>query len=361
MTKPRLVKKAPPAAAGVLEEPEDESNDADEPESIAEIVPLFGRDISEDIVFLAVDRMEPPQEQGYLGKTDPKATEADIKNRWGGGRFHVTARTERGTIKGHRWISIAGDPKFESASARRKWMASQKADRDMDASDTGAGVGAMPTAIDPMAILQWQSNTVRADMERRDRESREHDERMRREAREHEERIRQANEESRQRDREHTQALLTMVQGSQQKGGGGAELVTMMINGLKLGLSLGGNNEGGGEDDDPYGLKLAMAELARGITRGKRDAEDEDEPDDQDDDDGVRLTGKSAEKMRRFVRAMKEAGIDPEMAMSIALDKTAQNVRAKRPPDKKRTAAENVKKAASKGASTPKKSKRAAN
>jgi hypothetical protein len=65
-------------------------------------------------------RIEPINE-GLLDAIAVDATEEDIRNRWGGGKFKLIAVDADGTIMKNRTIKIAGDPVFDNDIAQQQY------------------------------------------------------------------------------------------------------------------------------------------------------------------------------------------------------------------------------------------------
>lgn len=291
---------------------------------------------------IGVERLEPSIEEGWLGHLEPTATEATLKTRWGGGKYRITARSATGVILRQRWISIAGEPRFESARARAEYLAMQ---------DPGAVLAATPRtpaapstssapSLDVMTILQWQAQQAREEAARREREEREREERRRRddeererrraaEQDEREARARREAEEARARDREHMQTMLAMLtQTQQQIAGAGGGSIDALTRGLELGAKLAASGGDGGDDD----LGSIVRDMIKGAAIGWKERQ-------EDEDAGaVRVTGRTAEKLREFVGAAQDAGADPDETLTAVLGKLA--ARAKRAKEQRAKARE---------------------
>jgi hypothetical protein len=66
-----------------------------------------------------VSREDP--DEGYLGVLEPTATNLEVYNRWGGSKYHFTAKNARGRIVTKRTVKIGGEPIFLSEVAEMRY------------------------------------------------------------------------------------------------------------------------------------------------------------------------------------------------------------------------------------------------
>jgi hypothetical protein len=124
-----------------------EDDGDDEPNTEIVKYPLFagaplGIDESSTPQHLLVSR-EGPVPEGHLGRLEPTATEADLKNKWGGGTYRIEARTAGGrAIKGGvARLIVAGEPFLQSDMAqleyRRQMILMKGSSRERTADSAG--------------------------------------------------------------------------------------------------------------------------------------------------------------------------------------------------------------------------------
>lgn len=248
--------------------------------------PLFPG-ASDEWTQVHVERVEPVEEEGFLGRLPISATEQEIRGRWGGGRYLVRAMNARGQFKQNRTISIAGDPVFVSEVNAERWRrglgvaSSGRAGASSPApapAPQGLGLGEVMTLIQTLQASAQQQQQAwlqqqRADDERRRREDEQREERRRREDQEREERrAREANE-ARSRDQQFLGTMLQLIASkpaaAPDSGKATMEAFTL---GLTTALKLKGGGGGEDEDDDQGEDEGGVAEVVKGAVRGLVDA-----------------------------------------------------------------------------------------
>lgn len=341
------------------EVPDDEEDEKEtaEPRSDA---PLFiseegeagGENVLHDILVL---RLKPIRE-GNIGYLDPDATEEDIFEEWGGGRFRLIGRTARGKpIAGKfRTVQIGGDPIFISEEARAKWRRMQGT--DAPSSKAPAAATADPDSVaenrhrrrleeiraEAAANLEKTRTEAAAREEAEDRRraretaaSLAAEERRDKAAREERERER----EERRQDRE-AQAVAEDRRWKAEMDERRAERearqdpTTILMQGMKLAMDMGAGGGGEGFPDAGTALIAKLPEImqeARGIAvdvaadagskrdkartnpRGRGSAASG-EP--------VTLDGELGARAKRAAERLMKAGRDPEKVMGAALAET---------------------------------------
>lgn len=136
--------------------------------------PLFSNSSKKEderIAKIDVQRLDP--EEGFLGKVSPDASEATIFERWGGGKFAVVAKNEKGTIVTRTTVLISGDPIFQSEVAEMRYrrangLPPKKGEKA--ARDEGEF-----SAKELMALMETKLAAERADSETRDERRRRED------------------------------------------------------------------------------------------------------------------------------------------------------------------------------------------
>jgi hypothetical protein len=249
----------------------------------------------ETVVRVRVFRADP--REGYLGYIeDLDATEAFIKEQWGGSVYKLEGLNNRGRIIRVRTVVIGGDPIFIGEAFETSW----RKQKGLPARRADGGTGEQLSTKDMLALIQAREEALRkelADKEERDRkerqereaerrreerewqaqrerEQREWDERRRRDQEEADRRRRQeeeAREDRRRRDAEeaaarqqqHMTQMLSIVQAqannmiafvketvvAQAAGPKGADPSEMLIKGVQLALQLKEAAGGEGEED----------------------------------------------------------------------------------------------------------------
>lgn len=334
--------------------------------------PLFaGNAISrrDKLDHVVVQRLGPVPE-GQLGKIEPGDSEDVIVRRWGGGKYKLIGKDDRGRpVKGaFETIEIAGEPKFRTRGARleyRRMLADESIDDDDDGGGKkkrGADFGieqvlvlltkqeerartdgerrqaeaeaAHKREIERVRIeAELRDRERRADDERRERERRAEDERRERDRQEREERDRRLADERQQRDREFYANMLASQKNAQSP-------VDLLTTGVNLALKLGGSGPADAGEaiarEIPNmikgGLDVARTMVARGANGANgaprpaaarpqaaparpaaaKPAGKEPEP--------VTLEGDLAAKTKRAVAHLEAQGIDPAAALDAALD-----------------------------------------
>ncbi len=315
--------------------------------------PLFG-DIdrkTKKIDRVSVRRVEP--ESGYMGVMQPDVTEAKIAAKWGGGEYRLEAKNEAGVIQKVRQIKIAGDPLFASEAEEKRWRRLN----GLDAKGSGGGAD-----VKDLILLMEERDEKRrseqldreervrkeaAEREERDRRYREEREiTARREAEEREERRRlQAREDDERRQRIHREEMerlqvqqaaqlaqaqqffqqLTTAMKADAKNAGEQNPVSLLVTGMQLARELGG-----GAGDGPDALTSLIQRLPETLQEvrktaagayaeitgkgggagkgGKMKA------------DQLLISGPTATKAKKVLRALAAAGKDPEAEISKLLD-----------------------------------------
>lgn len=352
---------------------------AAEREHEADAVPLFERAVSGKVDYIHVYRLEPSMEEGTVGRLPADATELDIKEKWGGGKYYVEGKDAGNKVvsgAGRRTVAIAGNPVFLSEVNHRKWLRAAGIEPEGSkgpAAPSFAELLTMITTITQGAATQaerahaQQMEQIRAHQAEREkmaaeredrqrREDREREERLRREQREYEERRAREDEARATRDREHQKAILELVKGQQQTGGGG-ELLQTFVTGMKTALAFRGeaaDGDGDGEEQggpavkDPLtaaietlpGLITTIVDRARGGGQGQERREAGGEAESAVADHGahdrttggVTLTGAITPVAQEFMATMKAAGKDPEAVLKGAMETMIRASKTKRAP-----------------------------
>jgi hypothetical protein len=309
----------------------------DETAVSAKNVPLLwaGDDKDNQIMTVGVERIEPSIEEGWLGKIDPTSTETDLKNRWGGGRYKLTGRSAAYRILRCRTVVIAGSPKFESALNRAKWAAQSRAqmtDADGNAIPDAPTAGGADLTV---ALYKMQIDQMREDQSRREREYEQREERRRQEAAEAEDRRRREMQEARQRDLDHMTTLVTLMKGGEHSTPQGNP-IDAFTRGIEMAMKFrGGAGADDDEGDDEDDFRTMARELVKGAVDGFKGKKGGDES--SGDDGSVKFTGKTAEKLKRFVVAARRKGVDPESVLNSVFDRMTERADtkpAKRPMKK---------------------------
>ena len=305
---------------------DEDEDDKKEEESRLENAPLFNQaKFKDSVASIGVMRLEPSMGAGFSGLMDPLATETELKARHGGGRYDLTARDAMGLIMKHHYVTIAGDPKFESRATQKKWKQNLRDDLDDgdDRRDSGNS---------QLELMRLQLDMQRAESERRDRDAatereradtraREDRERLDRESKDRDERRARELEDSRARDREHMTTMMSLLTANQ-KSAANTDPMAAFTKGMDLAMKMADNRGDNDDEKDPYGIGPAIAGLlnpAGGDKPSEATA----------DDKGVRLTGDTADKLRVFMKTATDRGIDPETAISHFLDTIDTQIRKK--------------------------------
>lgn len=128
--------------------------------------PLFADlDHDQDVDHIVIARTKPVAE-GQLGEMPPDADENYIRDQWGGGTFRVQGRTARRVpVKGaFRTINIAGEPIFESVTARKQWEYMKR--QRFAADDTVAQPAAAPAGRSAEDQIALEESRHRRELER---------------------------------------------------------------------------------------------------------------------------------------------------------------------------------------------------
>lgn len=324
-----------------------------EEEDELEGAPLF--DSAADIAYIAVIREDP--EEGFLGKLPPRATEADIRKRYGGGTFTLQARNQGGKhIKGgHASVTIAGDPIFSSPAAERRWKRAQgilEEPAQRPAGDKPLGILELMMLLDKQGekarleqrefaasrereaqlAHERQLELLRADAGRRELELKAERERLEADSREREARREREAKEERERNRDHMQTMLQIATAKRSGDGAGLEA---LLKGIELAREMGG---GDGEERDPAMLILqnlpAIIEHLKGASPaaalpalppaaaapGKRGRAAPVAETPRNGVPRVTLQGPLAAKVDQVARHLQAMGVDPAKAFEQLLD-----------------------------------------
>ncbi len=297
-----------------------------------EDAPLFDATGDDRVAYIMVHRVDPPIEEGILGKLTPDATEMDLKKRWGGGTFLCEARTDehRHVKGGKKRVSIAGDPIFTSKLAEKKWQQLNGMDAMNPANTSADGHNALDMML---AMFKMQNDQAQQAHQRQLEIMREENRRRDEEARREREDRERRNEDERRRDREHQKSMIELFQVKQ-----GKDQSSSFAETLKL-LTVAKDLFGGGGDDGKDPL-TAMAESLPEIVGAVRDeramtanpaaaagAAPARNPND------ITLTGQTAELAKQYLTISGEMGISAQDAIDAglaALIENAQRAKAQR-------------------------------
>jgi len=296
-------------------------DDDGNPKTKQPVVPLFANGGDADhISIIHVHRIEPIDE-GKVGELPPECDEETIRRKWGGGSYRIFAKSSDGVFRGQRTITLSGDPKFESADARRKYRTKMGLDDDPQPSKhapapaVGSGFGlAEVVAI----ITQTHSNQIemmRLQAAAREREADDRDRRARLEADERERRSKQEAEDARARDREHQALMLQLMKSD--KSQDPSAMVKAMMQGIEIATRLGGG-------DGPQDPLTALASAAGPIVQQAMMQQQQQpaaapspagpapaSPPAAPAGPSVRLTGQTAGKLIAAAKHLKVLGVDP--------------------------------------------------
>lgn len=286
----------------------DNSDDKDEGESPTAGLPLFPD--KGPISGVQVYRIE-PIEEGNLGTLGPDSDEETIRRRFGGGLYKISAKGPDGKYVGSTQITIGGDPKFESADARRRYRnkMSGLADDPLPLPPAAAPGVSMGELI---ALLN-QGHTQQLEMMRLSMEAQRAESNMTNERRAKE------MEEARQRDREFNATLLQIMK-KEPTAGNGLELVNTLLKGLTIGKAMASsaNSDSAGDSDDP--LITLVRSLPSILEHGGRLVEQHQQgkaapaagP------EAVTLTGPIADQLKAAVQSLVGRGYSPAEAQQLA-------------------------------------------
>jgi hypothetical protein len=289
-------------------------------ESPTKGIALFAGD--DGVVGIAVYRME-PIEEGTVGVVPPDSDEETIRRRWGGGVYRISAKGSDGKIKGTRTITVGGDPKFESKDASRRYRIKMGELEDVPPTPAAPAPQLPPQmGITEILALVTQSHAQQMDMMRLQMqaakvEADEREMRARREADEREARARREAEESRERDRTFNSTMLQMVKGDAKAAASTPlEMVTVLMQGLKLGRQLGAGAEE--TEKDPVALLIqnlpGIIEHGKGLVQASNQAAAVQ----QNPQGGARLTGPVAGKLSAAVQGLIGRGYSQDQALAMA-------------------------------------------
>jgi hypothetical protein len=205
--------------------PEDEESPDDRrlTDEAGDSISLFPALPQNAIRGIRITRTDPISE-GVLDTVEPTVDTAYISQRWGGGRFRMQAVGYDGRIRGVQTIEIAGDPIFQSVTARRAW------EQRMGIPSANA---APPIDVKELIALMQQASNAKAEAEakalesvkrleieaeeRRRRDEEERDRRRRLDEEERERRQAQRERENQERATQNTQQMLMLIQASHQQ------------------------------------------------------------------------------------------------------------------------------------------------
>lgn len=135
--------------------------------------PLFadrGATGDKKIASIDVSRLEP--EEGFLGKMDPTSTQSQIYEKWGGGKFAIVAKNDRGRIVTRDTVLISGEPMFQSEVAEARWRRANGL-KPKGHTDTAGGEF---NAREMMALMETKAAEARRESEEREARRRQDDE-----------------------------------------------------------------------------------------------------------------------------------------------------------------------------------------
>jgi hypothetical protein len=297
-------------------------------------LPLFAGE--DEITGIALYRME-PIEEGTIGVLPPDADEETIRRRHGGGVYRVSAKGVDGKFKGTRTVTIGGDPKFESKDAARRYKIKMAGLSDDDEpKPPPAPPAAPPTmAIPEILALVTQSHAQQMEMMRLQMaatkaEGEERERRARIEAEEREARGRREAEESRERDRQFNATMLTLVKSEAKAPSAGVELVTALMQGLKLGRQMSAGAEE--TPNDPVSLLIAnlpgIIEHGKGLVQAGMQAAQQQNPAAPGGVPRIALSGPVATKLQAMVDGLIAKGYPSAAAWNMAEQALAMGVDA---------------------------------
>ncbi len=116
---------------------------------------------------IAVTRVLPQEDAGYLGTMPKDATLEDLRAAYGGGKFSLVPRDSSSHyIKGlgSRTETIAGTPIFSNELARKRWLKQQGVEEPKAGAAAPAGERA-PSMMEMMLFMQKQAEINRAEMQ----------------------------------------------------------------------------------------------------------------------------------------------------------------------------------------------------
>jgi hypothetical protein len=356
---------------GTIED-DDEETDDQANEEAALFADYVGRG-AKKIDKVSVRRTDP--NSGFLGFTPPDVNEAQIFERWGGGEYRLDARNVLNAILKVRTVKIAGDPLFESEAEENRWR--RLNGLQPRARSAAAGAGGGTDVKDLLVMMEERDERRRLELEQREerarkdaaereaherhlreerdvlarRETDERESRRRLEAREDEERRTRAHREDMERlAAQNAQAMqqaqqyftqLAAAMKSEAAAGERSDPVKTLIAGVQLAQSLGG----GGGDAAPADFLTTlvsrlpetlqevrrtaggvMAEL-KGGAGGKRGRATGAKP----GEDYLTITGPTASKAKRVIKALAAAGKNPEAELDRMLTFAAAAAESARP------------------------------
>jgi hypothetical protein len=315
--------------------------------------PLFPR-ASSDWVAVQVERVDPVEEEGFLGRLQITATEQEIRGRWGGGRYVVRALNGANQFKTQRTISIAGDPLFVSEVNEQRWRRGLGHRGPSSAVAAPAPAFGMAEIIglfqgmtqmqaaQQQAWMQAQAEQRRqeaddrraAEQQRRDDDRRRDDERRAEENRREERRAKEE-ETARERDREFMRTMLELGRPA----GGDEGKIQAFMTGMTTALKLrppggdGGGRDDDDDDEDPIqetikGAVHGLVDSIRGRAAAASSAAAP--PAAPPGPEPVTVTGQLGEELKTFVHKAAGAGADPNKLLAEAISTLSRQIDRKK-------------------------------
>jgi hypothetical protein len=332
---------------------DDAAEETEEAEDLA-AAPLFG-DLdkkTKKIDRVGIRRTEP--DSGFMGYMPAIVSESMIAAKWGGGEYRLEGKNEAGVIVKVRTCKIAGDPGFVSEAEEKRW-------RKLNGLDAKGGGGG---DLKDMLVLMEERDEKRRgeslereerarkeaadreDRERRLRDERdvqarrdadEREERRRREAREDDERRQRIHREEMERLQAQNSATLAQsqqfftqlagVMKSEAKAAGESDPTKILITGMQIAREMSG-----GAGDGPDFLTALIQRLPETLKEVRATAggvyseltgKGKQAPGGKLKADQLLITGATALKAKKVLRALAAAGKDPEAEIGKLLDYAA--------------------------------------
>lgn len=326
-------------------EPELETSDRPPPGG----APLF-EEISPEWAYIAIERLEPIEERGYLGQVPVDVTAETLRSMYGGGKFVLRAKTSDHQVKQNRTLEIAGDPVFTSDDAearyKRRAFGARAAAPAAAPAAPQLGLGELMGVLQMMQtqnqqLLQQQLEAQREERRRQAEEDRRREEQRREEEDRREQRRREemkADEQrrheeakaERDRNREHMQTMLQLVTSNAK---GGDQLLPAFMQGITTALQIRGGKSAGDEDDededegggdqDPVmaTIRAGVQGLVDGIKGiGSKATETPAASSSSSEPEPVKITGPLADMVKELDAKAKAKGKNTEQLLAGAVD-----------------------------------------
>jgi len=233
-------------------------------EDLAAGAPLFKQGVPE-FDHVAVQRVAPHEDAGYLGRMDKTITEDDVRGQYGGGKYKLTPRDSGGQYingLGTTTIEISGDPVFKSEAARKLYNRNRGIE-EPKAGPAAAAAPAGPSLIELMMFMEKGSERARLEAReqaaQREREAaaaherqlalvKADGERREKELQAERERLAAQLAADRQRDQQFMQTMISIVKGEARAAAGSGDTLEQAAKLIGIVKELGGGGEGGDED-----------------------------------------------------------------------------------------------------------------